>query len=65
MPSTIKYRDHIIARNRETLAPDFEYYHKSYDGTDEDDRYGFGDTIQECKEAIDEWHLEQGDNDEW
>jgi len=67
MPSEIKYRDHLIYRCRETLAPDFEYHHKDYDGTEEDDRYGYHDTIQECEEAIDEWHDEQelkGEDDE-
>ena len=64
MPSTITYRDHEISISFQILAPYFEYTHKDYDGTEDDDRGGYGYTIEECKEAIDEWHLEQGENDD-
>jgi len=64
MPSTITYRDHYITRLEGFEPFDFEYEHKDFDGID-DSRAGWHNTIQECKEAIDEWHLEQGENDEY
>lgn len=63
MPSTITYRDHEISEGRGAWIYNFAYEHKDFDG-DCDDRYSYRHTIQECKEAIDEWHLEQGENDE-
>ncbi|MBL4940343.1 MAG: hypothetical protein JKY81_01620 [Colwellia sp.] len=64
MPSAITYRDHEITISFRVLAPNFEYAHKDYDGIGNDERHGAEDTIQECKEAIDEWHIEQGENDD-
>jgi len=58
MPNTIKYRDHEISRPRFNEPYDYEFVHKDYDGPD-DGRCGNCDTIQECKEAIDDWHEEQ------
>jgi len=63
MPSTITYRDHEITKLNYFEAFNYDYVHKDYCGQD-DDRLGWHNTIQECKEAIDEWHLEQGENDE-
>lgn len=56
----IIYKDWIIAVNSMWPHDQFAYTytHKDYDG-DEDNRYGFGATIEACKQEIDDYENEQ------
>lgn len=46
------YRDYIIQKL--DIQGVYEFYHKDYDGIEEDRRCGSGVGIQDCKDQIDE-----------
>jgi hypothetical protein len=54
MSATESYRGYFIYP-AEYAVPDsrFQYVHKDYDGP-EDNRFGYGATVEECKAEIDD-----------
>lgn len=54
----MEYRDYLIEENTSPWPGKFEFVHNSYDGPG-DNRLGFGNSIQDCKDQIDE-QIEEG-----
>ncbi len=52
------YRGYKIEPFPNSYPFPFSYVHTGYDGP-EDDRHGIEDTVQECKDAIDDWYDDQ------
>ena len=63
MSEIIKYRDFDIVDS--TNGANWFYTHTDWDG-DEDNPglQGVCDSLEECKQEIDDWYMDKGDEDE-
>ena len=64
------YKDYEIYYEKKPIPTtifDYSFVHKDYDGAPDsgDRRWGFGDSVESCKEWIDDMIEEEGEEDEY